>query len=93
MRNPITFRTESMLGSVFVSIFSVFLISILIIEMKNFNSDIDTLDINNTHIKFPSMNERLVVKKWVEENNIKIPEGKGYRYLAKQYPDKPWFTY
>ena len=90
MKNLVTFKVESILGATFISVLSIFFVSILFIEMKNFNSDTDIMAIDTSSIKFISSTERIEIQNWVRSNNIKIPSGQGYRYVLRTYPDKPW---
>lgn len=92
MHNPLTFRIESSLGAVFVSLLSMFFIGLLFISIKNFESDIDIL--NGTYaVSRPSkvtQTELILIQSWISENKIAIPEGRGYKYLIRKYPGKPW---
>ncbi len=90
MKNILTLKVESALGAIFISLLSIFLVSIMFIAMKNFESDDDIANASRSTIKFLSLNERLEIKTWVTNNNINIPPGKGFRYVIKTYPDKPW---
>ncbi len=90
MKNILTFKVESALGVVFISMLSVFFVSILFIEIKNFNSDSDVFDSTSPSIKFVSPAERAQIQQWVIDNHIHLLAGQGFRYLIKTYPDKPW---
>ncbi|MEK7151536.1 MAG: hypothetical protein AAB784_02400 [Patescibacteria group bacterium] len=93
MRNPLTFQVESWVGSLLVLIFSVFLVGIFLIAMKNFNSDTEILNSSGAGLKFKivSIQEKVLIDSWLAKNNTGISvEDVGYRYLIKKYPDKPW---
>jgi len=90
MKNPLTFRVESSLGAVFISMLSLFFIGLIFIFMKNLESDIDIMSANDGPIKSISRADILRIKRWTDQNNIDIPEGEGYRYILRKYPDKPW---
>ncbi len=83
-------QVESGLGAVFVVALAAFFIGFLFIMMKNFNSDAIALNASQTEVKFMSQTERQLINDWIVENNIQIPDGKGYRYLEEQYPSRPW---
>ncbi len=92
MRSPLTFRIESAVGSIFVLIFTAFMIGLFFIANKNFESELDILSIANPTAKTYAKRETILINKWVEENKILIPSGKSrIRYLLEQYPDRPWF--
>ena len=42
MRNPLSFRVESLMGSLFLASIALFFVAFLFIAMKNFNSDIES---------------------------------------------------
>jgi len=42
MRNPLSFRVESLMGSLFLAGIALFFVAFLFITMKNFNSDIES---------------------------------------------------
>ena len=91
MRNPLTFQIESWVGSVIVLIFSAFLIGVVVIAVKNFDSDAEVLFSTSTKLKTVSYEERTLIDTWIarEAPGISVKEV-GYRYVIKQYPDKPW---
>ena len=93
MKNLLTFRVESSLGAAFISLLSLFFISLLFIAIKNFDSDIDVMTATGNSIKLSKVTEteRLLMGEWVAENSIDIPEGSGYRYLIRKYPSRPWY--
>jgi len=41
MRNPLSFRIESLLGSLFLAGIAIFFLAFFFIAVKNFNSDIE----------------------------------------------------
>jgi hypothetical protein len=93
MSNPLTMQVESRLGAVFVVCFAIFLSGVLFIAIKNFDSDQIALGAETTQVKTMSSTERQLIAQWITDNNITLPDGKGYRYLIEQYPDRPWLKY
>lgn len=93
-RNPLTFRVESSLGAVFISLLSMFFIGLLFIFIKNFNTDIDIMSgtLGNRSINKISQTEVFLMQAWIVDNNVNIPEGSGYRYLVRKYPERPWLN-
>lgn len=89
--NPLTLQVESRLGAAYISLLGLFFVGLIFIALKNFNSDSIILDSQNTQIKTISTTERYLIDGWLKDNQIKVPEGKGYRYVIQQYPTKPWF--
>ena len=89
--NPLTAQIESRLGAFYVSLLSFFFVGLIFIALKNFNSDTIVLGAQNAQVKTISNTERYLIEGWVKENQIEIPEGKGYRYVIQKYPSKPWF--
>lgn len=85
-------QVESYLGAIFICIFTAFFIGLLFIAMKNYNSDMSILNSEQARIRGISITEAVLIRDWVKENNIEIPEGKGFRYIIKKYPDKPWLS-
>lgn len=90
MDNPLTIQVESRLGAAYITLLSLFFIGLLFIALKNFNSDAVILEANQTKAKTISNTERKLIESWVRDNNIQLPEGEGYRYLTRKYPNKPW---
>ncbi len=90
MNNPFTNRVESYVGAIFISLLALFFIGLMFISLKNLQSDTDVINAQDVQIKTISETERALIKTWIEENNIQIPEGKGYKYLIQQFPSKPW---
>lgn len=88
--NIVTTRVESGLGSVFVILLAGFLAGILFLAIKNYTSDTVVLDATNTQLVSMSSTERQLITAWIKNNNIVLPDGKGYHYIEQQYPDKPW---
>lgn len=71
---------------------SLFFVSLLLIAVKNANSDVDIINSTyiNNKITRVSQDERFLIQQWLEERKIEIPEGSGYNYLIKKYPKRPW---
>lgn len=90
MTNPLTVRVESRLGAVYISLLTMFFIGLFFIALKNFNSDLVILDSQSAQVKTISTTERYLIDGWIRDNQIEVPEGKGYRYVIHQYPSKPW---
>lgn len=92
MKNPITFRVESSLGAVFISLLSFFFIGLLFISIKNFETETDVMDITagNNKVSNFSNPERALMRNWILDNDVELPEGSGYKYLIRKYPDRPW---
>ena len=91
MNNPLTLQVESRLGAVYISLVGIFFVGLMFIAMKNYNSDTIVLDSQTAQVKTISSTERELINSWIQDNNIQVPPGKGYRYIIQQYPDKPWF--
>lgn len=83
-------QVESRLGAAYITLLSLFFIGLMFIALKNFNSDTIILESDSTRVKTISTTERQLMENWVQDNNIRIPEGEGYRYLTRMYPNKPW---
>lgn len=88
--NPLTTQVESRLGAAFITLLALFFVGLIFIALKNFSSDVLVLEADTTQVKTISGTERLLIQNWVEDNNIVIPEGQGYRYVIRKYPNKPW---
>ena len=91
MINPLTTQVESRLGAVYITLLTMFFVGLIFIALKNFNSDSIILDSQSAQVKTISNTERYLIDSWLKENQIEIPEGKGYRYVTQEYPSKPWF--
>lgn len=91
MKNPLTLKIESWIGMAFVLLFSAFLIGLLLIAVKNFNSDSEILGSTSVKLKTVSPEERLLIDQWLQRDNIGISAAEvGYRYIVKKFPNKPW---
>jgi len=86
-------QVESRIGAAFVSLLAVFMAGILFVSIKNYESDQIVLDASVSQVKSMSSTERQIIAQWVKDNNIPIPDGKGFHYLVQEYPDRPWFNY
>lgn len=89
--NPLTVQVESRLGAAFISLLGLFFVGLFFIALKNLNSDLIVLDSQSAQVKTISTTERYLIDSWIKDNQIKVSEGEGYRYIIKQYPNKPWF--
>lgn len=90
--NVMTGRVESGMGALFIVIFAGFFIGFLFLAIKNFESDSIVLDASQTQVVTMSSTERQLIAQWIKDNNIAVPQGKGYSYLEHQYPDRPWLN-
>ena len=88
--NPITTQVESRLGAAFITLLALFFVGLIFIALKNFSSDVLVLEAGATQVKSISNTERLLIQNWVQDNNIEIPDGQGYRYIIRKFPNKPW---
>jgi hypothetical protein len=93
MKNPLTFKIESWLGSVIVLIVSAFLVGWFLIAVRNFNSDTEILNSSITKLRTVSPEEKSSIDQWLQQDNIGISASEvGYRYIIQKFPDKPWLT-
>lgn len=91
MNNPLTMQVESRLGAAYIALLGLFFVGLIFIALKNFNSDSVVLESQTAQVKTISSTERDLINNWIQENDIIVPTGKGYRYIIQQYPNKPWF--
>lgn len=78
------------MGAIFITLFTVFSIGLIFISIKNFNSDITIITSEQIQVKTISTTERELIRNWISENKVEIPEEVGYRYLVQKYPSRPW---
>ena len=90
MRNFLTIEVESYMGAMFITLLAAFFIGFLFISIKNLDSDISIITSEQVHVKNISATERELIRNWIRENKVEIPEEVGYRYLIKKYPSRPW---
>lgn len=92
MKNPLTYRMESSLGAVFISLLALFFTGLMFTAVKNFESDIDVMTSNTSTVSALKVSpaELNLVREWIDYNHIEVPEGSGYKYLVRKYPNKPW---
>ena len=90
MKNPLTIQVESYLGSFFVLSTAIFFGTLIYTAAQNFDSESIIMESQRVSIKTVSPSERALIDDWIKESHIKIPEGKGYRYVKVKYPNKPW---
>ncbi|KKU75562.1 MAG: hypothetical protein UY20_C0002G0030 [Candidatus Yanofskybacteria bacterium GW2011_GWA1_48_10] len=93
MANPLTRELESKMGMVFFALLALFLAGILFITIKNYDSDQIAINATATQVKSMTSTERQLIAVWIKDNNIELPEGKGYKFLTQKYPDRPWLKY
>ena len=79
------------MGAIFISALALFFIGLLFISVKNFGSDVTIITSEQTNVRTISGTEKILIRNWIEENDIVIPEEVGYRYLIEEYPSRPWF--
>lgn len=89
-KNPLTIQVESYLGSLFVFSTAVIFGTMIYVSAQNMNSEIIIMESQRTTIKTVSPAEKALIDEWTKKNNIKIPQGKNYRYMTIHYPNKPW---
>lgn len=93
MKNPLTLKVESWLGSFIVLLISAFLVGWFLIAVRNFGSDSEALNSSTFELKTVSPEERLLIDQWLRQNNIgDSAGGANYRYIIRQFPDKPWLN-
>jgi hypothetical protein len=93
MKNPLTFRIESWLGSVVVLAVAAFLVGWFLIAMRNFNSDAEILNSSSVKLRTVSPEEKSLIDQWLRQDNVGISASEvGYRYIIQKFPDKPWLT-
>ena len=90
MRNFLTIEVESYMGALFIGLLAVFFVGLMFISLKNFNYDIAVITSDQAYVKTISATERVLIRSWIKDNHIEIPEEVGYRYLIKKYPSRPW---
>lgn len=92
MRNPFTFQIESYSGAVFMLLVGAFFASFMYIAIKNFDTDIETLDAQHVTAKIKTISpaQRELMEIWMRENGVELPEGESLRWLIRKYPDRPW---
>lgn len=90
MRNILTVHIESWVGAIFISLLALFFIGLIFISIKNFNTDVTIITSEQAQVKTISATERELIRNWIKESNIEIPEEVGYRYLIEKYPSRPW---
>lgn len=90
MRNILTVQIESYVGAIFISLLAVFFIGLIFISIKNFDSDITIITAEQVQVKTISATERELIRNWLNDNKVEIPEEVGYRYLLQKYPSRPW---
>ena len=90
MRNPLTFQVESYMGAAFVTLFAGFCVAMIFIALQNFDSETRVLVAQEVYFKSISPSQRVQMELWLRQNNVRIPEGEGYRWLIYTYPSRPW---
>ncbi|OGN13425.1 MAG: hypothetical protein A3J47_01570 [Candidatus Yanofskybacteria bacterium RIFCSPHIGHO2_02_FULL_43_22] len=90
MRNLLTIEIESYVGAIFISLLAVFFIGFMFTSIKNFNSDVTIITSEQVQVKTISATERELIRSWIRDNKVEIPEEVGYRYLLEKYPSRPW---
>lgn len=94
MRNPLTFRVESVVGALMILAISGFFVGLFYANARNFDSELMTLNPETkTWISAAksSSEERKQMLDWVQKNDIELPlSGDQIRYLMVKYPERPW---
>ena len=78
------------MGAVFISLLAAFFIGLMFTSVKNFDSEVTVINAEQVRVKTISVAERELIRTWIKENKIEIPQGVGYKYLLEKYPSKPW---
>lgn len=80
------------MAAIMVLLFSIFLIGLLMIAIKNFNTETEILGAQDQNIlKTVSPQERSLINEWLSGSDTGLSvEDVGYRYIIKNFPDKPW---
>lgn len=93
MKNPLTLKVELWLGSFIVLMFSVFLLGLFLIAVRDFSSDTETISFSTIKLRTVSPAEKLMIDNWLRQNNIEPPSIRdNYRYFIRNFPDKPWLN-
>jgi len=94
LKNPLTINIESSLGAIYLSMLSMFFIGLIFIAVKNFETDMDVdmiMNISNSiSTRKMSQTELVLLREWIKNSEVEIPEGQGYKYLMREYPNRPW---
>ena len=90
MRNPLTIKIESYFGAFLVLSTAIFFGTFIYRSAADFDSEIIIINSQRVSIKTVSSAERALINDWMRLNNIQFPDGKGYRYMIRNYPNKPW---
>lgn len=90
MKNPLTIKIESYFGVFLVLSTAIFWGTFIYRSAEDFNSETIIMESQRLSIKTVSSAERKLIDDWMRFNDIQFPNGKGYRYIVKNYPDKPW---
>ncbi len=93
MKLGLTMQVESWLGAALLVIVTCFMIGVLFVAISNYDSDTIELNASQTRVRTITSTERQIIARWVNDTHTVVPEGKGYRYLVQQYPDRPWLSY
>jgi hypothetical protein len=92
MRNPFSFKIETIIGSVIVFAVASFFVGYFLISMKNFSTDIDTLNATAPVIKDVIPHKEIeAMRNWLDKNDPELVKA-SYRQAVSKYPDKPWLT-
>lgn len=52
MRNALTIQVESRIGAIFISLLALFFVGFMFVAMKNFNSDVSSINATQTRVRF-----------------------------------------
>lgn len=78
------------MGAVLIVSLALFFIGFIFIALDKFNSDVTIINAGSGQVKTISATERTLIRNWMTENHIEIPEDVGFNYVVDQYPDRPW---
>lgn len=92
MKNFLTMEIESWIGSLFIIGLALFFIGLIFVTIKNFNSDVTIISSQSSKVRGISSTESVLIRDWVKQNSIEIPEGRGFRYVIAKYPTRPWLN-
>ena len=91
VKNPLTFRIETWLGSVIVFVVAAFLVGIFWAAKKNFESESEILSATSVQIHPISIQEKFLIDEWLTKSNLGLSvKDVGYRFIVRKFPDKPW---
>lgn len=92
MRDPLSFKIETVLGSIVVLAVASFFVGYFLISIKNFSTDIDTMSATAPVIKDIIPHKEVeAMRNWLDKNDPELVKA-SYRQAVSKYPEKPWLT-